>query len=343
MAHIRVACSSSSAGRLYIGQTALNISHSFNSFVRIGHLNQPITFLKADVGREMYFGDDSDDHSSSSFDYQGHEGLTYPGCSQDNLDDLFAAHFSRHMRSSLSMRLRKEDLQRDFRISLKIRTFDQDGLIFASVVRIYLSLVTEEKLLRVSMPFQNNKNLLVLYLQDTELRAEYHRRGSSDVSDVEVAEIEVADLFDNGLWKTLTLVKADTQLMLTVETDGEGKKTAAVATKVPKKLHINRHIWIGGVDVNDRRRVAGNESGYQYLVRIDGGTRELTCTNVCADFFFRAPFPTSTGAFVTSKLGYTSWPCRRQRRKMASPGALALLNPDSFYKAEMFRSLFLPS
>ena len=50
------------------------------------------------------------------------------------LNGLLAAQFSRQAESYISMKLDKEDLAKDFEISLKIRTYDQDGLLFASIV-----------------------------------------------------------------------------------------------------------------------------------------------------------------------------------------------------------------
>ena len=38
------------------------------------------------------------------------------------------------------MKLDKEELARDFEISLKIRTYDQDGLLFASIVRLKMTM-----------------------------------------------------------------------------------------------------------------------------------------------------------------------------------------------------------
>ena len=37
------------------------------------------------------------------------------------------------------MKLDKEDLAKDFEISLKVRTYDQDGLLFASIVRLKIA------------------------------------------------------------------------------------------------------------------------------------------------------------------------------------------------------------
>ena len=51
------------------------------------------------------------------------------------LNGLLAAQFSRQAESYVSMKLDREDLAKDFEISFKVRTYDQDGLLFASVVR----------------------------------------------------------------------------------------------------------------------------------------------------------------------------------------------------------------
>lgn len=104
-------------------------------------MSSPHAFLRADIGREMYFHTEEDEMTEDYFEYQSHEAaLVGPGCSDVTsqlLDGLYAAHFTRYMSSSLSLRLRKEDLQKDFEIKLQIRTYDQDGLIFASVVNLF--------------------------------------------------------------------------------------------------------------------------------------------------------------------------------------------------------------
>ena len=62
-------------------------------------------------------------------------------CSRsDALNGLLAAQFSRQAESYISMKLDKEELARDFEISLKIRTYDQDGLLFASIVRLKMTM-----------------------------------------------------------------------------------------------------------------------------------------------------------------------------------------------------------
>ena len=61
-------------------------------------------------------------------------------CSKsDVLNGLLAAQFSRQSESYISMKLDKEDLAKDFEISLKVRTYDQDGLLFASIVRLQIA------------------------------------------------------------------------------------------------------------------------------------------------------------------------------------------------------------
>ena len=55
------------------------------------------------------------------------------------LNGLLAAQFSRQSESYISMKLDKEDLAKDFEISLKVRTYDQDGLLFASIVRLKIA------------------------------------------------------------------------------------------------------------------------------------------------------------------------------------------------------------
>ena len=96
-------------------------------------MNKPVTHIKAGIGRRLFLGHlwehDLGGTSSGASPCNGSNPRI------DQLNGLFAAQFSRHQRSSLSLRLRKEDLQGDFDISLRIRTYDQDGLIFASIVR----------------------------------------------------------------------------------------------------------------------------------------------------------------------------------------------------------------
>ena len=77
--------------------------------------------------------------------------------------------------------------------------------------------------------------MLLVYLQDTELKVSYRHRDS-------ISEIEVADSFDRGRWKQIRLIKDNS--LLTVVVDRE--KSASM--QVPKKLHLNRQIWIGGYD-----------------------------------------------------------------------------------------------
>lgn len=58
-------------------------------------------------------------------------------CQKDErepLSKLFAAQFSRSVGSFITARLRREEIQKEFDLSLWIRTFDQDGLIMASIV-----------------------------------------------------------------------------------------------------------------------------------------------------------------------------------------------------------------
>ena len=75
---------------------------------------------------------------SSHADFVQREEGTCSG--SDVLNGLLAAQFSRQAESYISMKLDKEELARDFEISLKIRTYDQDGLLFASIVRLKMTL-----------------------------------------------------------------------------------------------------------------------------------------------------------------------------------------------------------
>ena len=62
--------------------------------------------------------------------------------SEDNvLNGLLAAQFSRQAESYISMKLDKEDLARDFEIELQVRTYDQDGLLFAAIVSSHIFVV----------------------------------------------------------------------------------------------------------------------------------------------------------------------------------------------------------
>jgi hypothetical protein len=56
-------------------------------------------------------------------------------CSRsDVLNGLHAAQFSRPAESYISTKLDRDDLAKDFEISMKIRSYDQDGLLFALIV-----------------------------------------------------------------------------------------------------------------------------------------------------------------------------------------------------------------
>ena len=122
-------------------------------------MNDPVSFSHAAIGREMHFFNTIYGSSHRWRDYahtqasiwsiapvalkcpqliilQREEGT----CSKsDVLNGLLAAQFSRQSESYISMKLDKEDLAKDFEISLKVRTYDQDGLLFASIVRLQIA------------------------------------------------------------------------------------------------------------------------------------------------------------------------------------------------------------
>ncbi len=121
-------------------------------------MNEPVTFAKADIGRLIEFPVDGDE--DDGFDDGGGGGVrgdrwlgqagrdgqgACDGAGPGMLDTRWAARFSRHAQSSLGLRLgRREDMSgaagRDFDVSLEMRTYDQDGLLFAAIVsgRTYL-------------------------------------------------------------------------------------------------------------------------------------------------------------------------------------------------------------
>ncbi len=115
-------------------------------------MNEPVTFRRARIGREMYFPplvEEEEGEGGRGDRWLGYFEEARKGAASSascplssgqprHLDEEVAARFSRHARSSLAVRLAREDLQKDFRISLEMRTFDQDGLVFAFTVSIRL-------------------------------------------------------------------------------------------------------------------------------------------------------------------------------------------------------------
>ena len=132
-------------------------------------MNRPVSFLKAAIGRELTsenfyqtFDDwSSYDHhhhhtqqqqqqhrhhhhqqnfKSSHQNANGNNNVYRPentreGCSpSDEINGRQAAHFDRQANGSIVVKINKE-LQKDFEVSLQIRTFDQDGMLFAAMVR----------------------------------------------------------------------------------------------------------------------------------------------------------------------------------------------------------------
>ena len=126
---------------------------SYARSLRVSSMNKPVSFLKAAIGRELTsenFYQTFDDWSGD-FEYQTHSTSGYhhlnsrnnyesssveEGCSSpsDEIDGRKAAHFNRQENGSIVIKINKE-LQKDFEVSLQIRTFDQDGMLFAAMVR----------------------------------------------------------------------------------------------------------------------------------------------------------------------------------------------------------------
>ena len=77
---------------------------------------------------------------SSSSSNKNNVSPSEGGCSsspaEDQIDGRKAAHFDRQANGSIVVKINKE-LQKDFEISLQIRTFDQDGMLFAAMVRMH--------------------------------------------------------------------------------------------------------------------------------------------------------------------------------------------------------------
>ena len=201
--------------------------------IRIASFKNPVGFSNAIIGRDV--GMNREEH------YQRHQEEA-DACSPGGsgfLSGIHAARFSRHMSSSMSIKLRKEELQRDFEIELKLRTFDQDGLVLASV---------------------NRKNYLFIYLQDSELRVEYGHHGGR------IYETEITDVFNNGRWKSIRLMKRDIQMTLVVD------RHKSASMQVPRKMHLNKHIWLGGLDERERSHNAHAPQVPQF----DGCLKDLT-------------------------------------------------------------------
>lgn len=103
--------------------------------IRIANLNKPTSFLRAAIGRELNL--EPPFIALSRLTELTTEEVLAPSssCSSPVFQDgLYAALFSRQRRSYLSLRLHRDDMHKDFQLSFKIRTYDQDGLIFASIV-----------------------------------------------------------------------------------------------------------------------------------------------------------------------------------------------------------------
>ena len=89
-----------------------------------------------------------------------------------------------------------------------------------------------------------------MYLEDTELRVEFgHHVSNRD--EHRVLEMEVTDVYSNGYWKHIQLIKSDNQLTLVVD------RLKSASVQVPKRLHLNKHVWFGGIEQVER-----NINGY---------------------------------------------------------------------------------
>ena len=85
-----------------------------------------------------------------------------------------------------------------------------------------------------SFSFQRSKQKLIVYLQDTELRLDFHHRDR-------VREVKLTDTYAVGNWRLVTVTKRGARLSLSV--DG----VAGVASMVvARKLHVGRELWLGG-------------------------------------------------------------------------------------------------
>eukprot|EP00094_Tigriopus_californicus_P001836 TCALIF_01772-PA protein Name:"Similar to Lama1 Laminin subunit alpha-1 (Mus musculus)" AED:0.11 eAED:0.12 QI:0/0.86/0.58/1/0.95/0.95/24/1780/2877 len=190
--------------------------------VRVVALNEPTSFSKADIGRYMTWFENNirmtnfwhvrprpnvANQNSSS------QALHCQKDEREPLSKLFAAQFSRSVGSSITARLRREEIQKEFDLSLWIRTFDQDGLIMASITK---------------------KSALYVFLQDGEMKVKYVQESGQEY------QMEVKDIFDHGIWKEIRLSKKDNALSLTVDS------RTSVTIEVPKRLHLAKTVAFGG-------------------------------------------------------------------------------------------------
>ena len=60
-------------------------------------------------------------------------------------------------------------------------------------------------------------------------------------SENSVYEMEAKDIFDNGVWKDIKIVKAKNVLSLVID------HRKSVSMRVPKKLQIGKQLHVGGV------------------------------------------------------------------------------------------------
>ncbi len=219
--------------------------------IRVLRMNEPVTFSAADIGRVMEFPDAGGKDEERSGEERGDLWLGYPSGApsscQSSPSDLFleeglAAHFSRNAHSSVMLKLKKEEVQRDFLIDFDIRTFDQDGLLFAFTVRNLRHTCYLKPLVFWVLLLQHSKQKLIVYLQDTEMRVDFHQRDGT------VREIELTDNYSDGVWKRISVEKDGSRLTLSVadESDAGWSGSNSVSMTVPRKLHIGRSVWIGG-------------------------------------------------------------------------------------------------
>ena len=101
--------------------------------------------------------------------------------------------------------------------------------------------------------FQNKKNSFLVYLQDGVLKVDYSHRirqrrqqshydeNHRGAKDHNIYEMEAKDIFDNGVWKDIKIVKAKTVLSLVID------HRKSVSMRVPKKLQVGKQLHIGGV------------------------------------------------------------------------------------------------
>ena len=80
----------------------------------------------------------------------------------------------------------------------------------------------------------------MVFLRDGVLRGEYHDHHRDAVMELEASA--AASAFDTGRWRQIRVEKRRDSLTLLVD----GGRHRSVTARVPRRLHLGRHLSIGG-------------------------------------------------------------------------------------------------